>query len=186
MINKIILNGRGGSGKDAFADYLVNNYGFKKIAFADEIYKIARKYFGMTYKDRDLLQKIGEKLREIDPLVWVRYTFNEADKYEKVVIPDCRRKNEYAWALEKGYLPIHICADLDLRIDRLIKRDGVYPDLDLLENESETGADELDFITVDNNGTLEELYRQADDIMNFDWSEYIKEIQMEYQLRQMY
>ena len=71
LVNKIMLNGRGGAGKDIFADYLVDNYGFKKIAFADGIYEIAYKYFGMTIKDRDLLQKIGEKMREIDPLVWV-------------------------------------------------------------------------------------------------------------------
>lgn len=184
--NKILLNGRGGSGKDTFADYLVNEYGFKRTAFADEIYKIARKYFGMTIKDRNLLQKIGEKFREIDPLVWVKYTFNEAEKYDKVVISDCRRHNEYVWALERGYLPVRIYTDLDLRIDRLIKRDGVYPDLELLENKSEVGADGLDFITIDNNGTLEELHRQIDEIMNFDWTEYIEQIQYEYQLRQMY
>lgn len=186
MVNKIIINARGGAGKDTFADYLVDNYGFKKIAFADEIYKIAYKYFGMRIKDRDILQKIGEKFREIDPLVWVKYTFNEAEKYDKVVISDCRRHNEWVHAIERDYLPVHIEANLDLRIRRLAERDGAYPDLELLENKSETGADGLDFITVDNNGTLKELYRQIDDIMSFDWTEYIEQIQMEYQLGQMY
>ena len=186
MVNKIIINARGGAGKDTFADYLVDNYGFKKIAFADGIYDIAYKYFGMTVKDRDLLQKIGEHMRAIDPLIWVKCAFKEAEKYDKVVISDCRRANEYQFGLERGYLPVHIEADLDTRIQRLYKRDGVQPDLELLENESETGADGLEFITVDNNGMLDELYRQIDDVMNFDWSEYIKEIQMEYQLGQMY
>ncbi len=186
MVNRIILNGRGGSGKDTFADYLVDNYGFKKIAFADGIYEIAYKYFGMTVKDRDLLQKIGEHMREIDPLVWVKRAFNEAEHYDKVVISDCRRHNEWIYALERNYLPIHIEADLDTRIDRLIERDGIYPDLELLENESENGADGLEFITLDNNGTLGELYEQVDAIVEFDWTEYIKQIQMEHQLRQMY
>ena len=186
MINRIILNGRGGSGKDVFADYLVDNYGFKKIAFAEPLYEIAYKYFGMTYKDRKLLIDIGEFGRSIDPLVWVKYAFNEAKKYDKVVISDCRRHNEWVYALERNYLPIHIDADLDIRVDRLIARDGVYPNLELLENESETGADGLDFITVNNNGSLEELYRQIDDIVAFDWADYIKEIQREYQLEQMY
>lgn len=184
--SKIIINARGGAGKDTFADYLVDNYGFKKIAFADGIYEIAYEYFGMTIKNRRLLQLIGEHMRAIDPLVWVKHAFKEAEKYDKVVISDCRRANEYAWAIERGYLPVHINTDLDVRIDRLIKRDGVYPDLELLENESEVGADGLDYITVDNNGTLEELYRQADEVVKFDWSQYIKEIKIEYQLRQMY
>ena len=186
MINKIMLNSRGGAGKDTFADYLVDNYGFKKIAFADGIYEIAYKYFGMTIKDRDLLQKIGEKMREIDPLVWVKRAFNEAEHYDKVVISDCRRANEYAWGIEKGYLPIHIEADLDKRIRRLYKRDGIHPNLELLENECETGADGLGFVDVDNNGTVRELCEQIDNIMNKNWDEIIKQIQMEYQLRQIY
>lgn len=186
MTNKILINARGGAGKDTVADYLVDNYGFKKIAFADGIYEIAYKYFGMTVKNRELLQLIGEKMREIDPLVWVKCAFNEAEKYDKVVISDCRRHNEWIYALERNYLPIHIDADLDTRIDRLIERDGIYPDLELLENESENGADGLEFITLDNNGTLEDLYEQVDTIVNFDWTEYIKQVQMEYQLRQMY
>ena len=186
MVNKIMLNSRGGAGKDTFADYLVDNYGFKKIAFADGIYDIAYKYFYMTIKDRDLLQKIGEKMREIDPLVWVECTFNEALKYDKVVISDCRRANEYAWGLERGYLPVHIEADLDKRIQRLYKRDGIQPDLSLLENECETGADGLGFVDIDNNGTLKELCKQINKIMDKDWNKVIKQIQMEYQLQQMY
>ena len=186
MVNKIILNGRAGAGKDTFADYLVQNYGFKKLAFADGIYEIAYKYFDMKIKDRALLQAIGEKMREINPLVWVNATFKEAEKYDKVVISDCRRENEYSVAIKKGFLPIHIEADLNKRIERIYKRDGVYPVLELLENESETGADGLDFITVDNNGTKEELYKQIDEIMDKDWLETIKKIQKKYQLKQMY
>ncbi|MGJ0846504.1 AAA family ATPase [Tissierella praeacuta] len=186
MIDKILINGRAGSGKDVFADYLVEKYGFKKITFADGIYDIAYKYFGMTYKDRGLLQAIGEKMREINPLVWVNYTLKVAEHYDKVVISDCRRANEYDFLLEKGFLPIHIEADLGLRIKRLEERDGFYPDLSLLENKSETGADGLDFIDVDNNNTTHELYRQIDKIMETDWNKTIKELQMKFTLRQIY
>ena len=140
----------------------------------------------MTVKDRDLLQKIGEHMRAIDPLIWVKYAFKEAEKYDKVVISDCRRANEYQFGLERGYLPVHIEADLDTRIQRLYKRDGVQPDLELLENESETGADGLEFVDVDNNGTVRELCEQIDNIMNKNWDDVIKQIQKEYQLRQMY
>lgn len=186
MIDKVILNSRAGGGKDTFADFLVDNYGFKKITFAEGIYDIAYKYFGMTYKNRELLQNIGQKMREVDPLVWVKYAFKQAEQYEKVVISDCRQRNEYSFGLEKGFLPIHIDVKRDLRIKRLEERDGFYPDLSLLENESEVGADGLDYITVDNNGSLEDLYLQIDDIMEFDWTEVIKNFQMEFEMRQRY
>lgn len=186
MIDKVILNSRAGGGKDTFADFLVDNYGFKKITFAEGIYDIAYEYFGMTYKNRELLQNIGQKMREVDPLVWVKYAFKQAEQYEKVVISDCRQRNEYSFGLEKGFLPIHIDAKRDLRIKRLEERDGFYPDLSLLENESEVGADGLDYITVDNNGSLEDLYLQIDDIMEFDWTEVIKNFQMEFDMRQRY
>lgn len=171
-LNKIIIGGRACAGKDTVADYLVEKYGFIKISFADPIYQIARDYFGMTDKDRTLLQAIGEKMREIDPDVWVRAAFRKADKYEKVVISDCRRANEYLAAKERRYIPIRVHADLEKRIQRCIKRDGKYPNLDEWENESETGADGFPFIEISNNGTKEELYQLIDYIMEngVDWS----------------
>ena len=182
----MLINGRGGAGKDVLADYLVDNYGFKKITFADGIYDIAYRYFNMKVKDRKLLQLIGEKMREIDPLIWVNYAFKDAEQYEKVVISDCRRANEFSFGLKNGYLPIRILADLDIRVKRLEDRDGFYPDLSLLENESETGADGLQFINVDNNRNFNELYKQVDEVMKVDWTGIIKEMQMEHQLKQMY
>lgn len=125
-------------------------------------------------------------MRENDPLIWVNRAFQEAKKYDKVVISDCRRANEHSVGIESGFLPIHIDVDVKRRIKRLEERDGFYPDISLLENKSETGADGLEFITVDNNGTLEELYNQIDEIMKFNWSKYIKQIQYEHRIRQMY
>ena len=163
-----------------FADYLVSTYGYTKIAFADPIYEIANKYFGMKVKDRKLLQAIGEKFREIDPLIWVKITMRRATEYDKVVISDCRRKNEYIeTVINHNYLPIRINADLDIRIDRLEKRDGHYPNLSLLENDSETGADGCKFLEVDNNGTFEDLYKQIDFIQEQNWDDYILSIQRE-------
>jgi cytidylate kinase len=164
-MNKIIINGRACSGKDTFADYLVEKYGYKKISFSDPIYKIAREYFGMTTKNRTLLQAIGQKLREIDPDVWVRAAFREADNYKKVVICDCRQANEYLMAQKKGYIPFRIHSSLEDRIIRCVKRDNIYPKLDEWENESETGADNFPYHEISNHGTKEELYSLIDYLM---------------------
>lgn len=186
MHKRILVAGRAGVGKDSLADYLVEKYGFKKIAFADPIYKIAREYFGMKIKNRWLLQQIGQKFREIEPSVWVNYAFKEAEKYDKVVISDCRQANEYQIGIKKGFLPIRVNADLNIRIKRLEKRDGKYPDLSLLENESETGADGYKYIEVDNNGRFKDLYQQIDEIMNREYDGYLEALRKELQLKQMY
>lgn len=166
MINKIIINGRACAGKDTIADYLVKSYGFTKVSFASGIYFIAYEYFGMTTKDRSLLQTIGESMRNIDADVWVKRTFKIAKKIDKCVISDLRKENEYYYAIQNGFTPIRVHADLNIRIERSIKRDGVYPDLSTWENASETGADHLNYkYEIYNNGTFDELYSQIDKFM---------------------
>lgn len=170
-MNKIIVNGRSLAGKDTVAGYLVEKYGFTKIAFADLIYDLAREYFGMKNKDRNLLQQIGEKFREIDPDVWVKYAVKKIEKYEKCIISDCRRINEYKYFTKLGFIPIRVHADLDKRIERAIKRDGEYPDISLWENKSETGADNCWYIEIDNNGDFNHLYKQIDNLMGGKYSD---------------
>lgn len=162
---KILINGRAGAGKDEVADYLVAEYGFKKLSFASKIYDIARDIFGMRDKDRQLLQQIGQKLREIDPDVWVKHTFKEAAKYEKVVISDCRQENEYKMGIKRGFYPVRVKADISTRKQRLIDRDGVNPRLELLENKCETGADQFKYYEIDNNDDLKSLYSKIDKLI---------------------
>lgn len=144
----------------------MEKHGFTKITFATPIYKIAREYFGMTTKDRVLLQSIGQKFREIDPDIWIKAAFKEAEKYEKVVIADCRQENEYIYAVKNGFTPIRVRADLDIRIQRCIDRDGIYPNIDDWENSSEIGADDFEYIVeIINNGNKYELYSVADGLI---------------------
>lgn len=161
-MDKIIINGRACSGKDEIADYLVHSYGYKKITFATPIYDIAYKYFNMTTKDRRLLQQIGEKMREIDPDVWVKAAYEEAKKYALCVISDCRRENEYIEGIKNGFTPIRVYADLEKRIQRCVKRDGIQPNIEEWTNDSEIGADGFDYLNIENNGTKDELYRKID------------------------
>lgn len=187
-MDKILLNGRGASGKDTVADYLVSNYGYTKIAFADGIYTIAYDLFGMTSKDRKLLQDIGQKMREIDPSVWVKDTYKRAEQLERVVISDCRQHNEYVEGIEQGYIPIRVSCDVEERIRRLEKRDGFPPDVSLLDNETENGADNGTFIELTNNAEVADLLEKVDSIMqNQDWcKEVAEDIRREFKMNQMY
>lgn len=171
----IFINGRAGAGKSEIEKRLIY-HGYTPVQLSSGIYEIARNYFNMKKKDRELLQSIGQLLRQIDEDVWVKYACEEIDlrkyieKSEKIVVSDVRQANEYDTFKDKGFIAIQVVADLDKRIERLEKRDGIKIDDDYIkrieENPAETGADgkEYDYI-IDNNGTIEELYAKVDEIL---------------------
>lgn len=106
----IVLLGWRGSGKDTFAEYLINNYSFTKFAFADgvkditsELYNIPRELFDdpikknekyITFSPRDACIHIGQSVKKLDPYIWINRVINKMKMYEKCVISDCRFPNE--------------------------------------------------------------------------------------------
>ena len=106
----------------------------------DQAFKETHSFLGYTY--RQLLQQFGNKAREIDENIWVKYLLREYNKDEKFrvvkrnwIISDIRYKNEF-----------DIC-DVVYRVNRL----GVK-EVNRIE---ETELDNTDFnAIIDNNGTL--------------------------------
>lgn len=89
------LGGRFCSGKSTVASELVKrNKKIHVINFADKLKEIATDLFGMTVKDRTLLQKLGVKMREIRKDVWIDYVFKECEKHKISIIADVRFPNE--------------------------------------------------------------------------------------------
>lgn len=163
MLPNILIAGRAGSGKDTVADYLVKEYGYKKIGFADYVYKIAEELFGMKGKNRKLLQDIAQSLRRIDSNVLVKHAFYKIDEIQNpVVIADCRQPNEYVTAVQNEFIPIRVVADEKVRLERLIMRDKQSQYKSLLEANIETGVDNYEFIEINNTKTKEELFKQVD------------------------
>lgn len=158
---RIMLNGRACSGKDSVGDILCEKYGFRRLFFAEPIYEIARKYFDMEGKDRELLITIGQKFREIEPDIWVDYLLKELEGEEgDVVITDIRQANEYIKCKEKGFQGIRVRSSLENRMLRCKSRDGIDPTeetLALWESEGEVGADPFEYYEIQNDGTYEEL-----------------------------
>lgn len=171
-MKKIALLGRSGAGKDTFADFLVEERNFTKLFFAEPLYLVANEVFGMTRKNRELLQDIGIALRGVDEEVLVnnlRKRVEEAEKdgVENIIITDVRQENEFNALKDMGFVFIYIDADLDKRMERIALRDGIVIDDEYIKrvetNPAETGCDgllndsSLIAMHISNNRSLESL-----------------------------
>ncbi len=181
MSQKLIIGitGKKGSGKDTLGQFFINNYNFKRFAFADTLKEVCRLIFCFTdeqlYGDkkevidfkwketpRKILQFIGTDLfrnqlenllPDVKKNIWTLSLENKIDKYTgSVVITDIRFQNEVD--LIKSYpnsIMIHI------------KRNNNNVDL----HESEKYIDDLTGIDyyVDNNYCLETLNYESKKII---------------------
>lgn len=176
--------GKKRSGKDTVGEYLIENYGYVRYAFGDPVKDVCRVMFKFTeeqlYGDkkeiidprwgispRQAFQKIGtdfgqEALHKIIPDItgevrcrqfWTKHFElwfkEEVEKNPdiKVVITDVRFKHEAKMITNLGGSIIKI------------HRDGLPEDNHISETELERV--QASYI-VDNNGTLEDLYRKMD------------------------
>jgi hypothetical protein len=177
---KLALCGRLRSGKDTAARYLTLFYDFQQFAFADPLKRYLHEIFPHVPREpkpRRLLQLFGQKMREIDPDVWVNLTMHKIDEYlrqyacdcsplkPRVVVTDCRQRNEYARLKDAGFVFVRINANDELRIRRAVEAGDDFTAEDLA-HETELLVDqfEVDY-EVYNDRTPEYLYGQLDEIM---------------------
>ncbi|WP_144509843.1 hypothetical protein [Bacillus sp. FJAT-22090] len=171
-----------GGGKDFLAEYAIKKYGFTRYAFADHVKNVAKVWFPHLYgdgtsKNRQLLQAIGTKFREIDAEVWIKKMFQDIDaeadmrrklKYSKefIVVTDCRMPNEYQALKDKGFTFIRVQTDEAVRQARMIGRGDTFSNKDM-KHHTETFYDQFkcDY-TISNNGTVEEAYESLDRIID--------------------
>ena len=172
------IAGKKGSGKDTVGQYLIDQHGFKRYAFGDPVKEVCRLLFGFTdeqlygdkkeeltefgIKPREAFQKIGTDfgrnilhtllpdLRMKDGELWIDIFRRECPKNKLIVVTDVRFQNEADAIKEKGGIIL------------FIKRDGVAED----GHESERIDVKYDYL-VENNGTLEQLYKEVDGIFNY-------------------
>jgi hypothetical protein len=180
MEPKIIgIIGKKRHGKDTIADYLVSNYGYIKVSFADTLKDVCRIVFGFSdkqlYSDekeiiddiwkilpRELFNFIGtdlmrnefsKKFPHIGQDIWILSLLNKIKQNpdKKYVIPDIRFPNEY---------------------DNIKKLGGMFikihrPDIDDNNNyESEKYTDILEAnFTIINNSTIDNIHKEIDNIL---------------------
>lgn len=168
------ISGKLRSGKSTLTSYLAE-YGFEELLFAGGLKDMICTLLGVDrttlesqeFKEteipwvgttpRKLMQTLGTEWgRTINPNLWVNHTLNQARHFPKVVISDVRFPNELQ--------ALHDINAITVRIVRDIDRSGeehTHP--------SETALDHVDNrlfdVVIDNNGSLDDLRKAAEDIV---------------------
>ena len=105
------VSGKSGSGKDAFARELTDNYGFISAALADPLKQATAAMYGFTdaqlYGDlknvidpfwhmtpREAMQDLGKRMRDRDQDHWIKAAFRRMTGPGNYVVTDVRYANE--------------------------------------------------------------------------------------------
>lgn len=152
--DRIFLAGRRGAGKSTLAQSLAAR-GYLVTNMTDPIYDIARRYFDMTHKDRDLLQRIGDAFRQVDGEWLLRRV---AALPAPVVVESVRLPYEAEYLTAHGYVGVLVEAPEPLRLARLLARDGVREDAAVDAHQTETLVDRVPVaLRLVNTGSPEDL-----------------------------
>lgn len=168
-------------GKDTAANYLLGKYPglAERVGFADKVKEVARSLFGLNEEQlygpaavkeatdtryditpREILQGIGQKMREIYEPVWVDAVFNvtipELEKAGRnlVLISDVRYPNEADKIHEHGGIVV--------KVERSLGGTSVGAN-----HSSETSMrnyKNFDYV-LENNGSLQDYYWKLDKLM---------------------
>jgi hypothetical protein len=168
-IRMIGIAGKAGAGKSALADYISARYGAKVMAVADPIKAILNAIFGFPvsawddrkwketaqpmigHSPRVLAQSLGTDWgRALVEDIWISKLVAKWRQSEAALtcVPDIRFDNEAVFLMRNGGMIIKV------------EREGVP---DVAGHSSEVGIqDQLVHLTIQNNGTIEELGESFD------------------------
>lgn len=180
MNDKIVIGlaGQIASGKDTIADYIAKKYGGVSVSFSQPL--------------RDILNRACLPIDRVN-MSWLAQTFidrfgggvisniigKEIEKSDKkiFILPNIRREDDASYFKDwPGYVLVGINTDTRICYDRLIKRsqnvddqtktwEQFQKDLQLSTELSIDGLIKKAPIKIDNNGSLEDLYKQVDKII---------------------
>lgn len=160
----IAVGYRARAGKDLVGQYLVDKWGFTRLAFADKLKQVVGTLFDTDPFDPDFkesllscgltggqaLQQIGVKLREVHPNIWIESSGIGGYAMlpdARVVVTDCRFKNEAAAVKRLGGHLVEV------------RRPGLPMD----PHPSEMEGREISWDHVlENTTTIPQLYSQVD------------------------
>lgn len=116
---KVAICGGMCSGKTTLSQYISNEFNLQKFSFADAVKLHASQIFDIQYKDRKLIQDFAEKIKEIDPDIWIKILDKKIKNLDNIVIDDLRFKNEFDYLRKNGFIIIRINIELIQQLKRL-------------------------------------------------------------------
>ena len=125
---KIAITGKMCSGKTTLSNYLCQlEPKFQIFSFAKKVKEVAITLFNMnpSVKDRSLLISVGNKMREIDPDVWINYIMKQTEGLNYCLIDDLRYQNEYETLVKNNWKIIQLQVSDELQEQRIKE---IYPD----------------------------------------------------------
>ena len=137
------------SGKSWTAEKLMDSFECEKLSFADPVKAIAREHFGMTTKDRKLLQTIGLTGRVLDPDVWVNKLIGQLKEDQSYVVDDVRYPNELKALKKLGFITVWLETSKEERIRRLKSTYGEKDSVQHIANMSDESEHSLDCSMAD-------------------------------------
>lgn len=156
------------TGKSTAVSYLIDHGGGVELSFAGPLYdimKFAQKTCDFPEeKDRTFLQYVGtEWARAKDPDVWVKALLRKADSFRNlnIFVSDVRFPNELEALKKAGFKTVRLLRD-DATGDKTFGSGS-------RSHASETAMDTTPLsawnYVIKNNGSLNEFYRQLDDLV---------------------
>lgn len=176
------ITGSLGGGKGTVVDYLKDKKGFSHYSSSDHLVSLIEERGESV--DRDAMYRMGNELRATDPAGVPAATYakyEDEDGVSDVIFEALHTVAEAEFIKSVGGIVIAVTADPDIRYERISKRgsvkDNVTKEEFIAQQEREekgTGDPDkssifdtinaADFV-IENNGTVEELQRQVDAIL---------------------
>ena len=169
------ITGKAGAGKDTVSDYIVEQYMFNTIAFADTVKKTASEMFKIPLDDfynrdkkevlnktwnmspRKIIQLLGTECGRaiFGEDVWVKRAFVELEYYKNelgIIFSDVRFDNEADMIRSKGGFIINVVNDNVEEVEEHSSESGITP--------------HTTDVLIYNNHDKESLYRGIDSIFD--------------------
>lgn len=117
---KIAIIGKMCSGKSTIADILLDHDSkYEKFSFGQKVKDLAKELFNMVGKDRALLINFANKMRDIDPDIWVNQVLYQTNGKEFCIIDDIRYQNELDALIDDNWIIIKLNISKELQAKRL-------------------------------------------------------------------
>lgn len=168
-MNILAITGLARSGKDTAAKYISGKYGLKWFDFSRDILseEIKARKLELT---KDNMSSIGDELRKEhgqDALAQRLIEKIKDSGTKSVIISGVRSPEEasYLKSHSKRFLLIKLVADPNKRIKRSGNADIESRDERDIKNKGLAKVLEMADITIENNGTVDDLYKKIDEVI---------------------